>query len=46
METGRPSVATLVNMIVMQSELAGDLAANAPVIDADPIPSFTRTDGP
>jgi shikimate kinase len=25
LETGRPSVATLVNMIVMQLELAGDL---------------------
>jgi len=25
METGRPSVATLVNMIVMQLELAGNL---------------------
>ena len=26
LETGRPSVATLVNMIVMQLELAGDIA--------------------
>jgi shikimate kinase len=29
-ETGRPSVATLVNMIVMQLELAGHLPANTP----------------
>ena len=29
-ETGRPSVATLVNMIVMQLELAGVLPASAP----------------
>ena len=28
METGRPSVSTLVNMIVMQLELAGQLPAN------------------
>jgi shikimate kinase len=30
METGRPSVATLVNMIVMQLELSGSLARNQP----------------
>ncbi|OGB29756.1 MAG: shikimate kinase [Burkholderiales bacterium RIFCSPLOWO2_12_FULL_61_40] len=30
METGRPSVATLVNMIVMQLELAGDLPQKQP----------------
>jgi shikimate kinase len=30
-ETGRPSVATLVNMIVMQLELAGHLPVQAPV---------------
>lgn len=29
-ETGRPSVATLVNMIIMQLELAGHLPASAP----------------
>ena len=45
-ETGRPSVATLVNMIVMQLELSGHLAANAPAINADPIPPFNRADGP
>ncbi len=31
METGRPSVATLVNMIVMQLELAGDLSQKQPM---------------
>lgn len=30
METGRPSVATLVNMIVMQLELAGDVSQKQP----------------
>jgi shikimate kinase len=29
-ETGRPSVATLVNMIIMQLELAGHLPAHTP----------------
>lgn len=33
-ETGRPSAATLVNMIVMQLELAGHLATHAPQADA------------
>ena len=30
METGRPSVATLVNMIVMQLELSGIVAPKTP----------------
>jgi shikimate kinase len=36
-ETGRPSVATLVNMIIMQLELAGHLPAHtpAPITPAD-----------
>ena len=45
-ETGRPSVATLVNMIVMQLELAGHLTANAPATGADPASPFNPTAGP
>jgi shikimate kinase len=39
-ETGRPSVATLVNMIAMQLDLAGDQAPS--VAPASAIPSSTR----
>jgi shikimate kinase len=45
-ETGRPSVATLVNMIVMQLELAGHLTANATTVDANTAPPFTPAAGP
>ena len=38
-ETGRPSVATLVNMIVMQLELAGHLPAQAPTPAPTPAPA-------
>lgn len=37
-ETGRPSVATLVNMIVMQLELAGHLTARTPTADPARVP--------
>lgn len=37
-ETGRPSVATLVNMIAMQLELAGHLPAAAPPLPAASFP--------
>ncbi len=42
-ETGRPSVATLVNMIVMQLALSGDVAAMAPT--AAPGPSGSTGPG-
>jgi shikimate kinase len=47
-ETGRPSVATLVNMIVMQLELAGHLPAHPPAADASPTsnPSLRPSSGP
>jgi shikimate kinase len=45
-ETGRPSVATLVNMIVMQLELAGHLKGNAPTLDPAPVPPFKPNAGP
>lgn len=38
-ETGRPSVATLVNMIVMQMELAGHWPANSPTPTPTPTPA-------
>jgi shikimate kinase len=47
-ETGRPSVATLVNMIVMQLELAGHLPAHPPASEASPTsdPNFRPIPGP
>ena len=39
-ETGRPSVASLVNMIVMQLELAG---VRAPADSASPAPSAANS---
>jgi hypothetical protein len=39
-------VATLVNMIVMQLELAGHLTANAPAMHPDPAPPLAPNAGP